>query len=114
MIQAPGDGAYDRNEIFNILKRRGITSGIKTRSDASTRSTGSPYRAERLRERNRLGGYQMWSQEAGYGKRWKVKGVFSAMKRIFGEGVRATSLKGMFREIRMRVNGYNRMMAMMV
>jgi hypothetical protein len=36
------------------------------------------------------------------------------MKRIFGEGVRATSLKGMFREIRMRVNGYNRMMAMMV
>jgi hypothetical protein len=56
----------------------------------------------------------MWSQEVGYAKRWKVEGVFSAMKRIFGEGVRATSQKGMFREIRMRVNGYNRMMAMMV
>jgi len=30
VIQALGDGAYDRNEIFNILERRGITSGIKT------------------------------------------------------------------------------------
>ena len=28
----------------------------------------------------------MWSQEVGYAKRWKVEGVFSAMKRIFGEG----------------------------
>ena len=111
VVQALGDGAYDRNEIFNVLEQRGITSGIKTRSDASTRSTGSPYRAECVRKRNRLGGYRGWAQEVGYGMRWKVEGFFSAMKRIFGEGVRATSLIGMFREIEMRVNGYNALLA---
>ncbi|NLA37882.1 MAG: transposase [Methanomicrobiales archaeon] len=47
VVQILGDGAYDRNEIFNVLERRRITSGIKTRSDASTRSTGSSYRARR-------------------------------------------------------------------
>jgi len=39
--------------------------------------------------------------------RWKVEGFFSNFKRIFGEGVQATSREGMFREIRMKVNGYN-------
>lgn len=54
----------------------------------------------------------MWSRVVTYGMRWKVEGFFSGFKRIFGEGVQATSQEGMVREIRMKVNGYNRMLAL--
>ncbi len=81
------DGAYDRNELFNTLEQRAIASGIKTRADAATHSTGSPYRAECVRDRNRGGGYPMWSLVVTYGMRWKVEEFFSGFKRIFGEGV---------------------------
>jgi len=106
------DGAYDRNELFNALEQRKILAGIKTRADAATRSTGSAYRAECVRERIRVGGSRMWSWITTYGMRWKAEGAFSSIKRIFGEGVRATSREGMFREIRMKVNAYNMLMAM--
>jgi len=106
------DGAYDRNELFNTLEQREIASGIKTRADAATHSTGSPYRAECVRDRNRWGGYPRWSRVVTYGMRWKGEGFFSGFKRIFGEGVQATSQEGMFREIRMKVNCYNRMLAL--
>lgn len=110
--RALADGAYDRNALFNILEHRGIASGIKTRADAATHSTGSPYRAECVRNRNQLGGYQAWSKVVAYGMRWKAEGCFSAFKRIFGEGVRATSREGMFREIRMKMNCYNMLIAL--
>ena len=54
-----GDGAYDRNEIFNKLEDRGITSTIKVRSNASRQSHGSPYRAECVRERQDSGYEQL-------------------------------------------------------
>lgn len=56
----------------------------------------------------------MWSLVALYGMRWKVEGFLSTFKRIFGEGVRATSREGMFREIRMKVNCYNMLIALAV
>ena len=111
---APGArrrGAYDRNELFNALEQRKILSGIKTRTDAATHSTGSPYRAECVRDRIRLGRYRLWAWITTYGMRWKIEGNFSSIKRIFGEGVRATSREGMSREIRMKVNAYNVLMA---
>jgi hypothetical protein len=55
----PGDGAYDRNEIFNLLEKQGTRSGIKTRSDAATHSTRSPYHAECVGDRTRLSEYQV-------------------------------------------------------
>jgi hypothetical protein len=40
-----------------------------------------------------------------YGMRWRGEGLFSSIKRIFGEGVRATFRKGMLSEVRMKING---------
>jgi len=40
--QVLGDGGYDRIHVFNTMEKRGIKSGIKTRLNAATRSTGSP------------------------------------------------------------------------
>ncbi len=73
-----GDGAYDRNEIFTTLEHRDILSGIKIRANAATRSTGSPYQAECVRDRSRVGRYQRWSWITTYGMRWKIEGNFSS------------------------------------
>lgn len=54
----------------------------------------------------------MWSRVVTYRMRWKVEGAFSTIKRILGERVQATSREGMFREVRMKVNSYNRLIAL--
>ncbi len=102
-----GDGGYDYKECFNALDKKRIESGIKTRVNASTKSRGSPYRAKCVRERQKLGGYKGWRDKYEYGKRWIAESVFSAVKRIFGETVRATSIVGMFREAKMKFMCYN-------
>ncbi len=102
-----GDGGYDDKECFNTLSDKNIESGIKTQINASTRARGSPYRAKCVRERKELGGYKEWRDKYEYGKRWLVESVFSAVKRIFGETVRATSIAGMFREAKMKFMCYN-------
>lgn len=44
------------------------------------------------------GGFQMWSWITTYGRRWKSEGVFSSIKRIFGEGIQAMPREGMFQD----------------
>ena len=90
--------------IFNTMEEREIKSGIKTRENAASRSTGSHYRAECVRERVRSGGYREWADTTRYGMIWNIEGVFSAVKRIFGEPVTATSREGMMREMMMKCN----------
>ncbi|MCD6126753.1 MAG: IS5 family transposase [Thaumarchaeota archaeon] len=101
-----GDGAYDTRSAFNLMEEKGILPAIKIRKTASTRSRGSPYRARYVREYKRVG-YEKWREEVEYGKRWRVESTFSALKRIFGEGVRASSAEQMFREVEMRIMIYN-------
>jgi len=101
-----GDGAYDTKDAFNILEKKEIKSAIKTRADASTLARGSPYRAKCVRERKQLG-YKGWKEKYGYGQRWVAEGTFSSVKRIFGESVRATTINGMFQEVKMKFIFYN-------
>jgi len=54
----------------------------------------------------KCGGYREWADATGYGMRWKVEAVFSAVKRIFGESVSASSREGMMREAMMKLNCY--------
>ena len=110
--QVLGDGAYDRNEIFNLMEDNDIRSGIKTRINAARGSHGSAYRAECVRERDDMGGYREWADNIQYGKRWKIEALFSSVKRIFGESVSATSKEGMLREARMKFNCYNVLVTM--
>lgn len=110
--QVLGDGAYDRNHIFNYLEKHAMHSGIKTRTNATRRSQGSAFRAESVQERDDLGGYRKWADMVGYGMRWKVEGLFSSVKRIFGESVRASSKKGMLQEAMMKFNCYNMLVSM--
>ncbi|MDI6903497.1 MAG: IS5 family transposase [Methanocellales archaeon] len=105
------DGGYDAKDNFNLLRQKGIESGIKTRENASTRARGSPYRAKCVRERRKLG-YEKWKERYGYGQRWAAEGILSAVKRIMGESVRATSPDGMFREVKMKFIFYNMLLSM--
>jgi hypothetical protein len=100
------DGAHDNKDSFNYLKKKGIKSGIKVRKNASTRARGSPYRAKCVRELKKIG-YKAWKKKYCYGMRWISEGFFSAVKRIFGENIRATSIEGMIQEVKMKFLFYN-------
>ena len=81
------------------------------KKNASTRSYGSPYRAKCVREL-RDKGYNKWKGDTGYGKRWIVEYIFSAVKRISGEYVKVTSMKGMWYEVKMKFIFYNMLLNM--
>ncbi len=80
------DGAYDTRDNFNLLEKKGIESGIKIRKNANPRARGSSYRKRCVRELKEIG-YEEWKERHDYGKRWAVEGVFSSVKRIFGESI---------------------------
>jgi hypothetical protein len=100
------DAAHDTKANFNFLKQKNIQSGIKVRKNASTRSRGSPYRAQCVRELRKIG-YKKWKDKYQYGMRWASEGYFSAVKRIFKEDTRATSKEGMVQEVMMKFLFYN-------
>ncbi|MFQ6087795.1 MAG: transposase, partial [Candidatus Methanofastidiosia archaeon] len=100
------DATHDTRENFNFLKRNGIKSGIRIRKSASTKPRWSPYRAKCVRELRKLGKKE-WKEKYGYGKRWAAESHFSAVKRMFGENLRATSFEGMIREVKMKFLFYN-------
>jgi hypothetical protein len=99
------DGAYDKEEVFKFLNEKGVAMpGIKIRKNAIVKA-GSE-RAESVLEFKKYG-YDSWKKLHQYGKRWATESVFSAIKRIFGENVRATSKKGMFEEVSRMLNFYS-------
>ncbi len=49
-------------------------------------------------------------ERQGYGKRWAVEGVFSSVKRIFGESVRAHTQISAFQEVKRKFLIYNMLM----
>ncbi len=99
------DGAYDTEEIFEILEEKKVDppQGIKLRKDAKP---GLSPRGEATKEFQELD-YEDWKEDYDYGKRWSVEGFFSAVKRCFGETVRAASPKGMIREVERKFALYN-------
>jgi hypothetical protein len=103
---ALGDGGYDRREIFNYLNEKGIQPIIKIRSNACTKSRGSPARADAVREIKEIG-YQAWREKYRYGRRWATETTFSAVKRIAGERVSASKPENMLQEAKLKFAFYN-------
>jgi Transposase DDE domain. len=101
-----GDKAYDANEVY----KTGVEVVVPPRENASTRR-GHPARRKAVREFKRLG-YNRWREEKGYGVRWRVESLFSAVKRTFGESVRATSFLRQVVEAKLKFWAYAWMMYM--
>ena len=100
------DGAYDTIDAFEFMKSKGIDCpGIKIRENAVVGKEVSA-RSMAVLEYKKLG-YKGWKQMHQYGRRWAVEGLFSSIKRIFGEIVRASSTEGMVAEVKRAFILYN-------
>ena len=102
-----GDGSYDEIALWNWLVYNRIEPIIKPDKNAIVPS-GSRERDKNVEERNLLG-YDLWSREHMYGHRWPAtEGIFSAVKRIFGETIHAKTELGMIQEAKIKFWAYQR------
>ena len=102
-----GDGLHDCKETFNLCRKLGIEPVIKIRENASGKSDGSFFRKRHVQEYKKLG-YDKWAKEKEYGIRWLcTEGIFSAVKRIFGEFVRAAKKRNIYHEAKLKFWAYN-------
>ena len=104
---AGGDGSMDSMNLWNFCANQGLTSIIKPDKNART-DTNSELRNALVKQRNKLG-YKQWARKNNYGQRWPAtEGIYSAIKRIFGEQLSATSEIGMFKEASCKIWAYQK------
>lgn len=117
------DGAYPSRK--NIKKcadlgiqplmnmRTDLTAGGKGTGDAWGMAVrhqlgGSPgAKIGRLATGEREENKAYWRGTVGYGRRWGIERLISALKRIFGEHLMSVTWDNMVREVMMRVTVYN-------
>ncbi len=108
-----GDGSFDVHELFDILDQHNIESGIKIRKNASLDLEGQgSWRRKQEVIKYRKNGYKKWAKKSEYGRRWTgTEGIFSAIKRIFGENTRSKKIKNLFHEVKRKFWAYDKMCA---
>lgn len=103
-----GDGSYDEIALWNWLEYNFIKQIIKPDKNAIIPS-GSRARDRNTSERN-VCGYDLWAREHRYGYRWPgTEGIFSAVKRIFGEEIHAKTELGMIQEAKIKFWAYQKL-----
>ncbi len=121
------DGAYASRKNVALCRELGIVPFIKMGKNATTAGKGEgDGRGGVVREQLGFGtkyvsdltaaekaaGTGAWKAASRYGRRWAVKIVFSAVKRLFGSGVRALKWKNIVQEVGLKVALYNRLVGM--
>ncbi len=102
---AGGDGAFDEIEFWNWLEWKDILPIIKPDKNAIENSE-SLLRNLAVKYRNKHG-YDDWRDKTKYGYRWPAtEGIFSAVKRIFGEQIHARSEIGILQEAAVKFWAY--------
>jgi hypothetical protein len=106
-----GDGSFDVHDLFDILDQHNIESGIKIRKNASLDPEGQgSWRRKQEVLKYRLKGYKRWAKESEYGRRWTgTEGIFSAIKRIFGENTRSRRKDHQLQEVKRKFWAYDQM-----
>lgn len=103
-----GDGLYDTKENFRLLDQLGIEPVIKIRKNASKNAGGCTPRKKQIKEYKKRG-YKKWAKKKKYGLRWPTtEGIFSAVKRINGEVLRAHTKRGLYDEAQLKFWAYQR------
>jgi hypothetical protein len=103
-----GDGAFDSREIFSYLDDQNIIPAIKARKNAIPNAKGCYARKKTVMSQK--ADYRKWAASVSYGSRWIVESVFSSIKRMFGEEVRAKKKRNMIQEMMLKVSLYNKFM----
>jgi len=102
-----GDGGFDEISLWNEIDSQGMKSAIKPDRNASKHSK-SALRNCKVAIINR-DGYDRWAESVRYGRRWPAtEGIFSAVKRMFGEQLRARSEEGMVSEATLKFWAYQK------
>ena len=105
---AGGDGAFDEIDFWNWLDDRNIVPLLKPDRNARD-DTDSEVRNLAVKYRNEHG-YDTWRHKTGYGHRWPAtEGIFSAVKRIFGEQLHSRREKGLLQEAELKYWAYQRL-----
>ncbi len=107
-----GDGAFDTHVMFGFLDKHSIRSSIKIRKKSVTHDyVGLPFfskrRGKEVRKYQGLG-YKKWAEKVNYGDRWpSTEGIFSAVKRKFGENMVSVRKKNVLAEALQRFWAYD-------
>ena len=100
-----GDGGFDKLALWKYLSQNRIRPVIKPDKNARDDSV-SIWRNLNVRHLNQ-NGYDDWSRRVGYGRRWvATEGIFSAIKRMFGEQLAGKSEIGLVQEAKMKIWSY--------
>ena len=103
--EAGGDGAFDEIDFWNWLEWKKLFPLLKTGKNARE-DTESVLRNLAVKWRNK-NGYKKWRKKTRYGYRWPAtEGVFSAVKRMFGEQIHARSEIGILQEAAVKFWAY--------
>ncbi len=98
------DGFYDSEDNFNLYNKLCIEPGIKIRENAVDGGLGPRPRAVREYQEK---GYKRWAKDKNYGFRWvATEGIFSAVKRIFGEELTSHKKRNLYHEAKLKFWSY--------
>jgi hypothetical protein len=88
---AAGDGAYDRQVVYDALEGRSARAVVPPRRDAKVKRHGNTSGPRLARDENlrriREVGRAAWKEESGYHERSLAETAMLRMKAIFGDGV---------------------------
>jgi hypothetical protein len=102
-----GDGSYDDMDLWAFLAHNEIEPAVKPRKNAILKGNGSLRDKEVLKIKK---GYKIWARERRYGLRWNgTEGIFSAVKRKFGEQTRSHKIENACNEVKRKFWAYDRM-----
>jgi hypothetical protein len=100
-----GDGGFDKIRFWNYLQENRIRPVIKPDKNAiaNSKSSWRNLNVRYIKENS----YKQWAKATGYGKRWiATEGIFSAIKRIFGEHLVGKTEIGMVQEAKLKIWSY--------
>ena len=101
-----GDGSFDTNYLFDFCDFYAIDPIMKIRKNAVIDPEGSWRRNIEIKKYKKLG-YKKWVKKKKYGRRWTgTEGIFSAVKKIYGERVRAHKTENMCLEAKRKFWAY--------
>ena len=101
-----GDGSFDTNNLFDLCDFYQINPRIKIRETAIINSNNSWRRNIEVKKYLKMG-YKKWAKKNNYGRRWTgTEGIFSAVKKIYGERVRAHRVDNMCLEAKRKFWAY--------
>lgn len=101
------DGLHDTKETYKICKDLGKKVVVPARKNANPK--GLSQRSRSIKEQKKLG-RQQWVEQKKYGLRWPcTEGIFSAVKRIFGEELRSIKHNCSYQETKLKFWAYQQL-----